>query len=691
MLSRVNVPNFSSRQRWAAALILTLLWTGFTTWLHIRTFVEVDGDQRIVALATDKWAQPDMYARDYLYGDREGLYPLTFLIPVSILARVFNGFEQGLFALFALCMSVYTLGMLAFLRLSGIHWPFAVGITLLSSLLNRLAITGSYWGIDVMLNLTLYTTLVPIGGALVLAVAKRWNKGAAWLVFAWLAGLSMNVHSVSALGIAYAIGAAAIYLGWTRTIRWRTLLAGAPLWVVGAFPFFLSGFVLSDAAAAPPAPGDVEVLRSLLRDAGFMVFPWGKSLPEWSETGMALLFVILLAVTAGGLLVVVLRQKRLRMGAVFAIAAILGLTFAILSRSGVMGFIPATWIAALWLRKREIDLRSGLLLIAFGALILGGPVLQAGYRWLIFTYDLPQLALVNLIYQHARNLSLAYWPLFILMALLVHVCAAEGRSWWAWVMSLLTLGFAFNNRNTPLQFNEDTLALAVCLVLVVLWPHLHRYRMVLAGLMLAGIAVLAQRALGLFVTPFTWLVGVPVGTAAWILVQQRRRMWAGGVLAVALIVLAVLPVGRMNLYDGTLLSQIPGTRARVAASLGLFDKPHSSLKEMAAWVQTTPTDSLFWYPHVDCDLFRYYARRAIMPCRSEHLFSMFVFGIPGYYALGDELDRLEEYFADASSAEATAQAYGVNFMVYRASSAPRPDLPVAYENEMFRVYAVNTR
>lgn len=675
---------------WTLIGFVLLAWTLLNSAVYIRTFVLTE-DQQTVAPMLLKIVQPELFSRDYFFAGTNAYtwYPAPFLLPLVWAVQGLSSVERAFQAMHAVFMLLYTAGTVALLRLIEIRWYIALGTAMLSSIVHRLAITGSYWGIGVVLNLTLYTALIPAAGVLALVVGRRWGFSAGWVVLSLLVGLGLNVHSVSGMGGAFMWAACTGVLLLSQRIPINRVLATGAFFLVGASPFLID--FLAPSTAAPAGPDGITALREIAQRAASMVYPWPGAFEGWPadvvEPLIGSLFIGTVLFTVIAVLYGLARRQWATALAVMTISACI--LFSLLGRSGALCLVPAAVLAAQIVRKRPIPLTDTLLLTAFAAAVAGGPMLQAVYRYLLLNTTVT--AFFALTYETARNLSLAYAPLFALLAVFLHSYMADEVSPIKVGISLLTLGFAFHNANQMLTLTEDTIALTGLLLAVILWPRLAYVRQrVFIGILCAGAAVLAARATGFFHTPLIWPVMFAVGMLAAELSIKKQRSLAYGVMLTGLALVLVLPAGRIHWNEGMLLAQIPQMPARIAGSLQIYQTTPDPMLDAAAWASSnTPENSLFWYAGEDCRMFRYYSRRSIIVCENPELSALiYAEGVSGYNAKRDLARQMTIVYREPVLAEQTAQTEGIDYIVYRNDTSPTLSLPVVFQDDEFTIYEV---
>lgn len=212
---------------------------------------DLRGDQQWGNLLAFKHLHPDALSGDIFYGpDYYRAFNPGFFSLQAWVARITGEDVEGALGWLAWPIGVlYVAGHYALFRHLTGNWQ-AAALGALSAMTVRHCVGGEYWGfagVRDVLPRAVASGLTP----LLLLAFLRLRGRPSFAVYFLALGLAANLHPVSGLHLAQISAVAHLWLSRFRLRAWRDVLAGIPLFVVGALPFIVRYVAVQDPLTDP--------------------------------------------------------------------------------------------------------------------------------------------------------------------------------------------------------------------------------------------------------------------------------------------------------------------------------------------------------------------------------------------------------------------------------------------------------
>lgn len=198
-----------------------------------------NGDQVTLGVRSLKRFNPELFSRDYAYGNYDWFkfYTPSFLIITGWLTKLTGTFDYALVTLIPITAMIYMIGMFIFIYYMTENVLIAFLIAILSAIPRYLSMV-SFWGVmgsSSMMPRTMFLMFAPYLFCLMFA----WLDSKAWWkipLVGFLVGLTTNLHPVTGLFFAILLFSLTFI---TRDISWKSVIT-----LIGTVLGILSGAYL---------------------------------------------------------------------------------------------------------------------------------------------------------------------------------------------------------------------------------------------------------------------------------------------------------------------------------------------------------------------------------------------------------------------------------------------------------------
>lgn len=735
--ANIRTEFWRSLTQWVIPVGLLALFVLYQSWPIFTEPQFYSDDQRSNWLLAIRQSDPTFLQHDYAFGNPlfQGHYIPLYLLLLRGLLQLVGSVDGVMILLHSLMLPGYLIGMFVLLRYVTGNNLIAAFVAIVSAL-SRSSIAQEFWAATDMravMPRTAFLLAVPwlflllfrwLPGALAPSQPadlprKDFTAGLAgpaldmrrFLGLGFLAGLAANLHPPSGLFSIQIIFTLIIVFS-TRAVSWQTLtrlfwvgigavIGGLPtLWAV------LAGIVKS--RQLTPA-GTFQEFADILHWRMRTEFPFppeqmnlaGISLESSRQSLIAILYLVgmgLWLVAAAGLR----RRGLLRAGGRplnWLLIGLVGLNLPLAYLVSAFSALDLILVAAAYwasrLARRDDDTLDRWLLAVLVCAVAYSFAGSAVLGWIWQTFEL--WSLTSFFGEQARMSRFIYLPLYLFLARWLYLLWQQRQEWTATIAiigglvgGLVVRHWHFLDAWGPAEWGMglSLIALAIAGVWLFVAPPWPAGAKAVLGISVGATTYLWLYIAGLVIFPWLWGLALVSGGLAVIVktvwpYPAWRYLAGAGWLAVVL----------FGLFGGPLLTPADARaplHTQAIKALGLYDYglpsdwPDSLALYAWAKTQTEPT-ALFYFNDRQYE-FRFLAQRAVTHSWKD------VGG--GYYTppLAIEYYRrfqqLEAAYEDPDQLLACAQAYGVDYIIAKPEQNPL-DLPVAYANDLYRVYAVD--
>ncbi|MCL4302811.1 MAG: hypothetical protein KJ077_44395 [Anaerolineae bacterium] len=736
--TNIRTEFWRSLTQWVVPIGLLTLFVLYQSWPIFTEPQFYSDDQRSNWLLAIRQADPTFLQHDYAFGNPlfQGHYIPLYLLLLRGLLQLAGSVDGAMILLHSLMLPGYLIGMFVLLRYVTGNNLVAAFVAIVSALL-RGSIAQEFWAATDM-RAVMPRTAFLIAAPWLFLLLFRWLPGALaqsqpaglprndftaglsspaldmrrFLGLGLLAGLAANLHPPSGLFSIQIILTLIIVFSASAVSR-QTLsrLFGVGVGaVIGGLPTLwavLAGIVKS--RQLTPA-GTFQEFADILHWRMRTEFPFppeqmnlaGISLESSQQSLIAILYLLGMGVWLAAA-IGLRRQGRLRAGGrplnwllIGLVALNLPLVYLVSAFSALDLILVAAAYWASRLARRDDDALDRQLLAVLVCAAAYSFVASAVLGWFWQTFEL--WSLTSFFGEQARMSRFIYLPLYIFLARWLYRLwqQRQERATTIAIIAGLVGGLVvrhwhFLDAWGPAEWGMgfSLIALAVAGVWLFAAPPQPVGAKVILGISVSATAYLWLYIAGLVVFPGLWVLALLSGGLT-VIVKTVWPYPAWRYLAGA----AWLAVILFGLFGGPLLltpADAPAPlHTQAVKTLGLYDYglPSDRPDSLAlyAWARTqTEPKALFYFNDRQYE-FRFLAQRAVTHSWKD------VGG--GYYTppLAIEyyrrFQKLEAAYENPDQLLACAQAYGVDYIITKPEQNSL-DLPVAYANELYRVYAVD--
>jgi hypothetical protein len=693
----VPIAPISRRTLWLV-VALFFLFTAYHTFIGYHQANLGNSDQVNIGIMELKLTDATLYRRDYAFHNTDlfQFYTPHFISLVSILKKITGSFELGLVVLMPPIMMVYLSGMF-FL----VHWfTRSASISFLMAVVSSFpawTIAVTFWGVtglETIMPRTLFLMFAP--GLFLLLIIWLEDKGSWWRLPLLLlgTGLLANVHPVSGLVVVQLMLSLILLVrGLSRRTVAILALSGLAA-LLGALPILLNMVVSTRAVSSEPMTISFAAFYEVMHLRFGTLFPIQPTFLNFFgyelQAAQQIMIVWLYVVCMGLWLAFCWLRRRWRWvlpsgRALFLVLFLVQLPLAfLLTMFQAHALILLVAVYALVLPPGRPDKWDWRLLALMALVIVYSFV--AGYFLDLIWKQFELWSLTTWLGEQMRIARFIFLPLYLFLARFLKVMEDALEPGWATQSFIGGLALL-------LLLPEYYVALIVagaCLVILLRrrLPRLLERRPWLEIVLESMMVILALNV------PFTifsiekWPIIYVAALFALFRFAGRSdlRSAPGRRRAGTMAGVTLLALGGLGSYQGVSADHLRLLPAQIWHNTMVVEAPPQRRAQLALyeWARAeTGVDALFYTESLE---FRFGAQRSITHAWKD-------LGI-AYYSrrqlvpFFERFKKLHNGYRDESLLLQYAREYEVDFVIVEKWQQLYLELPVAFENEVYTVYAV---